>query len=94
MDDLRACGRCELRVRNRYLLKDGNLCLRCSLGNRRLIRRSFLVAIVVGTLLVAINQGNRLIDGAAGSDLYWKVPLTFIVPYVVATVGALLNTRE
>ena len=57
------------------------------------MRRSLVVALVVGTVLVAINQGNRLIDGG-GSDLYWKIPLTYAVPYIVATVGALLNTRE
>lgn len=77
-----------------YGLKDGRQCLRCSLRNRRLIRRSAAIAAVVGTALVAINQGNRLIGGEAGPDLYWKIPLTFVVPYIVATVGALLNTRE
>jgi len=40
------------------------------------------------------NQGNRMLDGEVGSDLYWKIPLTYVVPYVVATVGAPLNTRE
>lgn len=94
MDALRACERCELLVRNLYGLKDGILCFRCSLQNRRLIRRSFLVAVIVGTVLVTINQGNRLIGGEGGTDLYWKIPLTFAVPYIVATVGALLNTRE
>lgn len=94
MDALLACERCERLVEHRYGLKDGALCFRCSLQNRRLIRRSLLVAMIVGTVLVAINQGNRLIAGEAGPDLYWKIPLTYAVPYIVATVGALLNTRE
>lgn len=94
MEDLRSCTRCSRWVLALYRLKDGSVCFRCSLQNRRLIRRSFLVAVIVGTVLVAINQGNRLIDGEGGTDLYWKIPLTYAVPYIVATVGALLNTRE
>lgn len=94
MDATQTCSRCRHAVRTVYGLRDGASCFRCSLQNRRLIRRSFIVALVVGTVLVAINQGNRLIDGSGGSDLYWKVPLTYAVPYVVATVGTLLNTRQ
>ena len=90
----RECANCGRIAARRYRLKDGILCFRCSLQNRRLIRRSFLVAVIVGTVLVTINQGNRLIGGEGGTDLYWKIPLTFAVPYIVATVGALLNTRE
>ena len=50
------------------------------------VRRSLGVALVVGTLLVAINQGDRLIAGE-GLDLA-KALLTFLVPYCVATYGA------
>lgn len=50
------------------------------------VRRSLGVALVVGTLLVAINQGDRLIAGQ-GLDLA-KVILTYLVPYCVATYGA------
>ena len=50
------------------------------------VRRSLGVALVVGTLLVAINQGDRLIAGQ-GLDLA-KTLLTFLVPYCVATYGA------
>jgi phosphoribosylformylglycinamidine synthase len=50
-------------------------------------RRSFIVALVVGPILTMINQGDRLV---AGEGLNWaKVVLTFMVPYAVATVGAL-----
>ena len=50
------------------------------------VRRSLGVALVVGTLLVVINQGDRLIAGQ-GLDLA-KTLLTFLVPYCVATYGA------
>ena len=49
-------------------------------------RRSFAVAVVVGTILNLINQGDVLMNGAH-LDLT-KVILTFAVPYCVATYGA------
>jgi hypothetical protein len=49
-------------------------------------RRSFLVALVVGTVLNLINQGDAL---AAGRAPDWaKIILTFAVPYCVSTYGA------
>ena len=49
-------------------------------------RRSLIVAVPVGTLLNLINQGDVLFAGRA---IDWaKVLLTFIVPYCVATYGA------
>lgn len=68
-------------------------CLRCTLTHRPLLTRSGLTAVVVGTLLVAINQGNVLLAGDASRALLWKVPLTYAVPFCVATWGALINSR-
>ena len=49
-------------------------------------RRSFAAAVVVGTVLNLINQGDALF---AGRGLDWtKLVLTYIVPYCVATYGA------
>jgi hypothetical protein len=49
-------------------------------------RRSLGVALVVGTVLNLINQGDTLISGQR-PDLA-KLALTYIVPYVVSTYGA------
>lgn len=58
----------------RYAMRDG------------VPRRSLLVAVVVGTLLNAINQGDAML---AGRPLVWsKLLLTYAVPYLVATYGA------
>jgi hypothetical protein len=49
-------------------------------------RRSLIVAIVVGTILNLINQGDA-VWGAA--PLNWtKIVLTYVVPYCVSTYGA------
>lgn len=49
-------------------------------------RRSFGVALVVGSLLNLINQWEALL-GRGRLDLL-KLALTFLVPYCVATYGA------
>ena len=50
------------------------------------LRRSLLVALVIGTLLNAINQGSELI---AGEPLViWKLALTYLVPFAVASYGS------
>ena len=49
-------------------------------------RRSLMAAVVVGTILNLINQGDALFSGRR---LDWlKLALTYIVPYCVATYGA------
>jgi hypothetical protein len=49
-------------------------------------RRSFWVAVVVGSVLNLINQGDAL--WGAASVNWSKLALTFCVPYFVATYGA------
>ena len=58
---------------------------------RPLLQRSTLIALVVGSVLVAINQGDGLVAGRWDMALLWKVPLKYLVPFVVATWGALIN---
>jgi len=55
-------------------------------------RRSLAAAVVVGTLLNLINQGDALFSGRR---LDWlKLALTYIVPYCVATYGAVAFRLE
>lgn len=58
-----------------------------------MLRRSFTIALVVGTILLVINQGDVLLSAQWPCALVWKVPLTYVVPFVVATWGALVNSR-
>jgi hypothetical protein len=59
-----------------------------------MLRRSALTALVVGTILVAINQGTVLAVGEFPPSLLWKIPLTYAVPFIVASWGALSNSRQ
>jgi hypothetical protein len=49
-------------------------------------RRSLIVALIVGTVLNLINQGDAILGGLHVDWL--KLALTYIVPYVVCTYGA------
>jgi hypothetical protein len=49
-------------------------------------RRSLWVALIVGTILNLINQGDVLLTGHHLD--FAKLALTYIVPYIVATYGA------
>jgi hypothetical protein len=49
-------------------------------------RRSLSVALVVGSILNLINQGDRLVSGQSLDFL--KLALTYCVPYFVSTYGA------
>ena len=69
-------------------------CSRCAVRHRPMLRRSLIVAAVVGTILTLLNQGDILFSGSWNSALYWKVPLTYCVPFCVATYGALSNSRR
>jgi len=77
-----------LRARQGLLRK----CARCSLLDRALFRRSAIVALIVGTALVALNQGDKLLAGDyPWATAWYKIPLTYMVPFMVATYGALAN---
>jgi hypothetical protein len=72
----------------------GLRCLRCAFQFAPMLRRSLIIAAIVGTLLVAINQGNVILAGDFPASLFWKIPLTYCIPFGVATTGALLNARS
>jgi hypothetical protein len=67
-------------------------CVRCALFDRALVGRSSRVAVLVGTILVALNQGDQLLMGSFPFETsWWKIPMTYLVPYCVATYGAISN---
>lgn len=69
-------------------------CLSCAIRHLPLVRRSVAVSAVMGSVLTAINQGDALITGSWSRALLWKLPLTYAVPFIVATWGALANSRD
>jgi hypothetical protein len=49
------------------------------------------IALIVGTVLVAINQGDVILAGL--TPVWWKACLTYCVPFCVATWGAVTAKR-
>jgi hypothetical protein len=88
--------RCKRSLAGRpaYVLDDTYRCLRCTLRYRPLLRRSAQTSLVVGTILVMINQGAVLLKGPLMMALLWEIPLTYLVPFCVATWGALSNNQR
>ena len=54
-------------------------------------KKALLTALVVGSLLTAINHGDVILSGLAPPP--WKVILTYCVPYCVTTWGAITGKR-
>ena len=71
-----------------------NKCFSCALRHRPMLKRSLLAAAVVGTILTALNQGDHIFFGQWTGALYWKIPLTYCVPFLVATYGALSSNKK
>ena len=62
----------------------------------QVVRRALKYAVVVGSILIAINHGEALLRGDVESGRLLRMGLTVMVPYVVSTlssVGALLDAR-
>ena len=47
------------------------------------VKRALKVCAIVGTILVAINQGDLIMAGEAPP--FWKIILTYLVPYSVSS---------
>jgi len=57
------------------------------------VRRALLFALVVGTLLIAINHGDALLAGDLGPRRLLKMGLTVLVPYAVSTLSSVSALR-
>lgn len=60
----------------------------------RHLRRSLAVAVVVGTILGLINQADLVVTGRATALVWFKLAVTYVVPFCVANYGILVATRR
>jgi hypothetical protein len=58
------------------------------------LRATIGATAVVGTILVAINQGDVLLRGQIGAGLLAKILLTYVVPFLVSNYGLLAATHR
>lgn len=57
------------------------------------MRRTITVALVVGTLLTVINQGDRLASGDIDAVLILKIAANYLIPWCVSSVGYISARR-
>lgn len=60
---------------------------------RDIVIRGLKIGVIVGTILVAINQGDMILSGQLDASAAWKIPLTYLVPYCVSTYGGVSAIR-
>ena len=56
------------------------------------LKRSLVVAVLVGTALNLINQGAEMLGGRP--PVLWKLLLTYAVPFLVASYGTYAALRS
>ncbi len=55
--------------------------------------RTCTIALAVGSVLTAINQGDVLIEGHASPWTGGKIVLNFLVPFIVSNLGVISGSR-
>ncbi|HIP30902.1 MAG TPA: hypothetical protein EYG93_01890 [Sulfurospirillum arcachonense] len=63
--------------------------------DKHIIKQSTKIAIVVGTILNIINQGDYIFNMMFEHINYFKVGLTYVVPFCVSTYTAItINIKK
>lgn len=62
--------------------------------SKSVVPRAAYSALIVGTLLIAINHGDALARGELDFTRLWKMGLTLLVPYGVSTVSSVLAVMQ
>lgn len=58
------------------------------------LRTTIRIALVVGTVLFAINHLDVVLDGRATTATWVKGAMTYVVPFVVSNLGVLTAARR
>lgn len=57
-------------------------------------RTASRIALVVGSLLTAVNQGSVIAAGDAGAATWLRTAANFLIPFTVASIGYLSPFRR
>jgi hypothetical protein len=60
---------------------------------RATVRRAVTVAMIVGPILTLINQYDAIASGSFGAKFFFKMGLTFLVPYSVSSYSSVIALR-
>ena len=62
--------------------------------DRAVVVRALRTALIVGTILTAINHGSALLAGDVDRVRVFRIVLTLLVPYSVSTTSSVLALRS
>ncbi len=57
------------------------------------LRRTVVIALIVGTLLSVVNQADVIVRGHADAVTWARIVVNFLVPFCVSTAGFLSACR-
>jgi hypothetical protein len=63
-------------------------------GRRAHLRRTRRIALTVGLILTAVNQGAVIAGGDATAVTWVRCTINFVVPFVVSNLGLLSGHRS
>ncbi|MGN6431838.1 MAG: nitrate/nitrite transporter NrtS [Gaiellaceae bacterium] len=63
-------------------------------ATREHLQRTVKIALVVGVVLTAINEGDVIASGKATATTGVKMGLNFVVPFVVSNLGLLAGRQS
>jgi low temperature requirement protein LtrA len=66
---------------------------RAHLGDPAARGHCLRIALVVGTILALINQGDAIVQGQLSAILAVKLALDYVVPFVVSSAGFVAGRR-
>ena len=58
------------------------------------LRRTLVIAAIVGTILFSINQLDVVVRGKATAVVWLKSGLTYLVPFCVSNAGVLVASHR
>lgn len=58
------------------------------------LKRTLLIAFVIGTWLNLFNHGDELLRGAFGAHLAIKLALNYLTPFIVSNAGLIAHQRH
>jgi len=68
-------------------------CTRCALAHRPMLAKALWTALIVGSILAVINQGDLILAGQLTPGVALKLGLTYFVPFGVSVYAVLANGR-
>ena len=58
------------------------------------VRRALRTAVIVGSILTAINHGEEIVSGTLTRYAIGQICLTIVVPYIVSTSSSVATLKQ